>query len=111
MGARRGFARAFAFSTPVEIFREHAAQTAFENNGTRDLDLGALAGIDEDAYDDRVDAGLIAEWRQRAETGIEVIGGLLRAGTNCGSCVPELKQILGEGAEKPRTSAPAIAAE
>jgi assimilatory nitrate reductase catalytic subunit len=36
--------------------------------------------------------------RDRIESGeattVEDIGKLLRAGTNCGSCVPELKRIL-----------------
>ena len=34
---------AFAYATAADIFREHAALSAFENDGTRDFDLGALA--------------------------------------------------------------------
>ena len=33
------------------MFREHAALTAFENDGTRPLDLGALASLSDDDYD------------------------------------------------------------
>lgn len=51
VGRRMGWGKAFAFDTPAAIFREHAALTAFENNGRRRLDLGALAALDDDAYD------------------------------------------------------------
>src|SRR5690606_28439499 len=47
---RMGFAEAFAYDTPAEIFREHAALSAFENDGARDFDIGGFAEIDEDAY-------------------------------------------------------------
>src|SRR5581483_6761578 len=50
--ARRvGFAEQFAYGSAAEIFREHAALSAFENTGKRDFDLGALAAIPDDAYD------------------------------------------------------------
>ena len=45
-----GFESEFAWSSPAEIFREHAALTAFENNGSRDLDLTACADIDEATF-------------------------------------------------------------
>ena len=48
---RLGFGAAFAYSGPADIFREHAALSAFENGGTRDFDLGGLAAIADDAYD------------------------------------------------------------
>lgn len=48
---RMGFGGAFAYSSPAEIFREHAALSAFENAGTRDFDIGALRNIEDDAYD------------------------------------------------------------
>ncbi len=51
VGKRMGWRDAFAFETPAAIFREHAALTAFENNGQRRLDLGALASLDDDAYE------------------------------------------------------------
>ncbi|NNM74047.1 nitrate reductase [Enterovirga aerilata] len=46
-----GFAAAFPYRSAAEIFREHAALTAFENEGARDLDLGALVALDQDGYD------------------------------------------------------------
>jgi assimilatory nitrate reductase catalytic subunit len=49
---RMGWAEAFPYETPAAIFREHCALTAFENGGTRVLDLGGLAGLDDRAYDD-----------------------------------------------------------
>jgi assimilatory nitrate reductase catalytic subunit len=48
---RLGYGAAFAYSTPAEIFREHAALSAFENNGTRPFDLSALADISNAEYD------------------------------------------------------------
>jgi len=39
-----GFDAAFDYAGPAAIFREHAALSAFENNGTRDFDLGASRG-------------------------------------------------------------------
>src|SRR3954471_6935323 len=49
VGQRLGFPAAFDYSKPAEIFREHALLSAFENAGTRDFDIGALAAI-SDAY-------------------------------------------------------------
>jgi assimilatory nitrate reductase catalytic subunit len=49
---RMGFAEAFPYQSVVEIFREHAALSAFENNGERDFDIGAMATISEQDYAD-----------------------------------------------------------
>jgi len=51
VGKRLGHGKAFDFANAASILREYAAQTAFENDGGRDLDIGACAGIDDDAYD------------------------------------------------------------
>ena len=51
VGARMGYGDAFAFTHPAQIFAEHAALSACEINGTRDLDIGAYAGISVQAYD------------------------------------------------------------
>lgn len=48
---RMGFASAFAWQTPAEIFREHAALSGVENNGRRDFDISMLAGISDQQYD------------------------------------------------------------
>ena len=48
---RMGFADAFGYVTPADIFREHAALSAFENDGTRDFDLSGLAAISDADYD------------------------------------------------------------
>ena len=47
---RMGYANAFGFSSPADIFREHATLSTAQNEGTRDFDLGALAQISDDAY-------------------------------------------------------------
>ncbi|MCJ2054381.1 nitrate reductase [Methylobacterium sp. J-070] len=51
VGRRLGHGRAFAFDSAAAIFREHAGLSAFENNGTRDFDLGALTDLSDAAYD------------------------------------------------------------
>ena len=48
---RLGFTDAFAYTSPADIFREHAALSAFENGGTRDFDIGALTTISNEDYD------------------------------------------------------------
>ncbi|HVY65512.1 MAG TPA: molybdopterin-dependent oxidoreductase [Gammaproteobacteria bacterium] len=48
---RMGFGAAFPYRSAAEIFREHARLSAFENDGARAFDIGALAGIDDSAYD------------------------------------------------------------
>ena len=48
---RLGHADAFAYAKPADIFREHAALSAFENDGARAFDIGALADITDAAYD------------------------------------------------------------
>ena len=47
---RLGFAEAFAYRSAADVFREHAALSAFENDGTRDFDLGGLAAISDEDY-------------------------------------------------------------
>jgi assimilatory nitrate reductase catalytic subunit len=47
---RLGFARAFDFAFPSDIFREHARLSAFENDGERDFDLSGLTDISPDGY-------------------------------------------------------------
>ncbi len=49
---RMGFGEAFAYLSAADIFSEHAALTAFENDGRRDLDLGAYAKLTKAAYDE-----------------------------------------------------------
>ena len=45
-----GYRDAFGYEHAADIFREHAALSAFENGGTRDFDIGGLAKIDDDAF-------------------------------------------------------------
>jgi assimilatory nitrate reductase catalytic subunit len=48
---RMGHAAAFGFRSAADIFREHAALSAFENDGSRDFDLGGVATIDDETFD------------------------------------------------------------
>ena len=60
---RLGFAAAFPYTSAAEVFREHAALSAFENEGTRDFDLGGIAGLTDAEYD----ALAPIQWPVRAE--------------------------------------------
>src|SRR5690349_17782635 len=48
---RLGFANAFDYTSAADIFREHAALSAFENNGNRDFDIGALKAVSNEGFD------------------------------------------------------------
>ncbi len=48
---RLGFAAAFDFNSAADVFREHAALSAFENNGNRDFDIGGLKSLSDEAFD------------------------------------------------------------
>ncbi|MEQ1936839.1 molybdopterin-dependent oxidoreductase [Mesorhizobium sp. CN5-321] len=52
VAGRMGFGAAFDYDGPAAIFREHAALSAFENEGARLFDIGALADITDTGYDD-----------------------------------------------------------
>lgn len=52
---RMGFEKAFHYTSSAEIFREHAALSAYENNaehGVRDFDISAFSEINQQEYDD-----------------------------------------------------------
>ncbi|MFK7901317.1 MAG: molybdopterin-dependent oxidoreductase [Nitratireductor sp.] len=51
VGKRMGFAKAFTYEKPADIFAEYAALSSLQNNGTRDFDIGGLADLDAAAYD------------------------------------------------------------
>jgi len=51
VGRRMGWGEAFRYRGPAEIFREHAALSAFENDGGRIFDIGALAELSDEDYD------------------------------------------------------------
>jgi len=48
---RLGFAAAFNFNSAADVFREHAGLSAFENDGSRDFDIGAMQSLSDDAFD------------------------------------------------------------
>ncbi len=48
---RMGFADAFSYASAADIFREHCALSAFENNGARDFDMTGLADTSDETYD------------------------------------------------------------
>ncbi|KTG16191.1 MULTISPECIES: nitrate reductase [unclassified Guyparkeria] len=48
---RLGFTEAFPYRGPADIFREHAALSGYENDGSRDFDIHALARLSDAEYD------------------------------------------------------------
>jgi assimilatory nitrate reductase catalytic subunit len=52
VGKRLGFGAAFDFKSAADVFREHAALSAFENSGGRDFDIGALQSLSDEAFDE-----------------------------------------------------------
>ena len=51
VATRMGFASAFSYASSADVFREHAALSGFENNGTRDFNIGGLATLSDDAFE------------------------------------------------------------
>src|SRR4029077_21169058 len=51
VGKRLGFKAAFDYGSAADVFREHARLSAFENEGSRDFDIGALTQLSDDAFD------------------------------------------------------------
>ncbi len=49
--ARRMGCDGFDFASAADVFREHAALSAFENAGARDFDIGGLARLSDVEYD------------------------------------------------------------
>src|SRR3989338_5436527 len=48
---RLGFAAAFPYTRPAQIFREHARLSGFENDGKRAFDISALSELSDVEYD------------------------------------------------------------
>jgi assimilatory nitrate reductase catalytic subunit len=51
LARRMGFAESFAYRSAADVFREHAALSAFENHGERDFDLGALVSMSDEQFE------------------------------------------------------------
>jgi assimilatory nitrate reductase catalytic subunit len=49
---RMGFAASFTYESAAEIFDEHARLSALGNGGTRGFDIGGLAGLRPEEYDE-----------------------------------------------------------
>jgi assimilatory nitrate reductase catalytic subunit len=48
---RMGFSEAFPYRTPADVFREHAALSAFENEGKRDFDISGVANVSDSEFE------------------------------------------------------------
>ena len=51
VGRRLGYAEAFDWRHPAQVFAEHAALSGFENDGRRAFDISGLATLDQAGYD------------------------------------------------------------
>ena len=81
VAAAMGFGEAFAWRGPAQVFREYARLTAYENKGSRLLDLGPLAGISLDQY----------EAMEPVQWPVTVAGGIDRLFTDGGFQTPDGK--------------------
>jgi assimilatory nitrate reductase catalytic subunit len=48
---RMGWPGGFSYDAPVDVFREYAALSGIENNGSRDFDISAFAAITDEDYE------------------------------------------------------------
>jgi assimilatory nitrate reductase catalytic subunit len=69
VGRRMGFAKAFDYRNAADVFREHAALSAFENQGRRDFDIGGLANLEDADYEalEPIQWPVVATREDRAE--------------------------------------------
>jgi len=51
VGRRMGWEKQFNWASAAAVFREHAALSCYANHGRHVFDIGALAGLDDAAYD------------------------------------------------------------
>jgi len=47
---RMGYADAFSYTSGADVFREHAALSSYENEGSRDFDIGGIAEISDEEF-------------------------------------------------------------
>jgi assimilatory nitrate reductase catalytic subunit len=90
---RLGFGSAFDYRGPADVFREHAALSAFENDGRRDFDIGGLASLSDQSYD-TLDA-VLWPWRAnepRRETRFFGAGGFFTADHRARFIAPDRPQ-------------------
>ncbi len=50
VACRLGFGTAFNYRSAADVFREHAALSGFENNDSRDFNIGGLSGVSDNEY-------------------------------------------------------------
>ncbi|WP_135076398.1 nitrate reductase [Terasakiella sp. SH-1] len=48
---KMGYGETFAYETSYDVFSEHVALSAFENEGTRDFDLSGWQGLSQEEFD------------------------------------------------------------
>ncbi|MDB5393132.1 MAG: nitrate reductase [Rhodospirillales bacterium] len=69
-----GWGDAFTYRTAADVFREHAALSAFENDGVRAFNIGAFASVSDDEYD------ALTQFRWPARAGRENAGRMFAGG-------------------------------
>ena len=94
---RLGFGAAFDFKSAADVFREHAALSAFENDGSRDFDIGALAALSDDGVR-RDGAGAVADAGGDAEPQARFFaeGGFFTADRKARFIAPEIPALRTE---------------
>ncbi|WP_457150714.1 nitrate reductase [Mesorhizobium sp. P5_C1] len=119
VGKRMGFAEAFSYASPWEAFAEHAALSGFENDGARDFDIGAYAGIDADGYEELAPFQWPAPspatplWpaghlpRKGGDRMLHRLSSIANVGERAGTPKPPISPLAGEMAGRPEGGAQA----
>ena len=92
---RMGYGDAFAYQCAADIFREHAALSAFENDGARDFDIGALASLSDESFDALDPVVWPARKRESGETRFFAAGGFFTPDRKARFIAPEPPALRG----------------
>jgi assimilatory nitrate reductase catalytic subunit len=96
VGKRLGFGAAFDYKSAADVFREHAALSAFENNGSRDFDIGALKAVSDEGYD--IMAPVLWPLREGAQSQVRLFaeGGFYTGDRKARFIAPEIPALRTE---------------
>jgi assimilatory nitrate reductase catalytic subunit len=99
VGRRLGFADAFDWRSAADVFREHAALSAFENDGTRDFDLSGLAHLDARGYADLAPVQWPVRPGQSGDSRFFAEGGFFTPDRKARFVVPALPALAATGGD------------
>jgi assimilatory nitrate reductase catalytic subunit len=93
---RLGFAAGFDFGSAADIFREHAGLSAFENDGGRDFDIGALKTLSDQAFDSMLPVQWPIREGAQPQQRLFADGGFFSSGQRARFVAPEIPALGSE---------------